>query len=145
MIYEFKDEYDWLSNFSDVDVILDGITFKSVEHAYQSAKSEDKNWKNFCSDYSNSAGKIKKESHSIIIKENWEDIRVSIMFSLLVQKFNTEPYKTKLIETGEVYIQEGNNWNDKFWGFCFKTNYGKNNLGKLIMVVRNDLTTNKLF
>ena len=61
------------------------------------------------------------------------------MTNCLEQKFNIEPYKTKLIETGNKYIQEGNRWNDKFWGVCLKTNQGENNLGKLIMNIRAKL------
>ena len=44
-ILEFQGEYRWLSNFSPCEIILDGITYKSVEHAYMSAKSENEEWK----------------------------------------------------------------------------------------------------
>ena len=45
---EFKDEFRWLSNFIPCDIILDNITYSSVEHAYQSAKSDNPEWKEFC-------------------------------------------------------------------------------------------------
>ena len=56
-----------------------------------------------------------------------------------MQKFNQEPFKSKLLDTGDEYIMEGNWWGDKFWGICLKTNTGNNNLGKLIMQIRNTL------
>lgn len=58
----------------------------------------------------------------------------------MIQKFNKEPFKSKLIATGDLYIQEGNLWNDKFWGVCLKTNTGQNILGKLIMEIRNEIS-----
>ena len=61
------------------------------------------------------------------------------MAECVKQKFNQEPYRTKLLETGTLHIQEGNRWNDKFWGVCLKTNKGENHLGKLIMDVRSAL------
>jgi predicted NAD-dependent protein-ADP-ribosyltransferase YbiA (DUF1768 family) len=61
------------------------------------------------------------------------------MEECIKQKFNQEPFKTKLLETGSKHIQEGNRWGDKFWGVCLKTNKGKNHLGRLIMEVRSTL------
>jgi predicted NAD-dependent protein-ADP-ribosyltransferase YbiA (DUF1768 family) len=61
------------------------------------------------------------------------------MANCIEQKFNIEPYRTKLLETKDEYLQEGNRWNDKFWGVCLKTNKGENHLGKLIMSVRGAL------
>lgn len=139
MIKEFQGEYRWLSNFYPVTIVLDGIEYPSVEHAYMSQKSEDSDWKEFCSDTNNKPGDVKRASRKIELVENWEEIKVDAMYKCLIQKFNKEPFKTKLLNTGDVYIQEGNTWNDKFWGFCLKTNVGKNVLGKLIMDIRSSL------
>ena len=57
----------------------------------------------------------------------------------LIQKFNQEPYKSKLLNTENEFIQEGNMWNDKFWGVCLKTGKGENNLGRMIMDIRTKL------
>lgn len=142
MITEFRKEYNWLSNFANVKIILDDIVYQSVEHAYMSEKSDDVEWKLFCSNINNSASVVKAESKKIIIKHNWDKIKLDVMEKCLIQKYNTEPYKTKLLETKNIYIQEGNNWNDKFWGVCLKTNKGKNHLGKLIMYIRYNLQNN---
>jgi predicted NAD-dependent protein-ADP-ribosyltransferase YbiA (DUF1768 family) len=61
------------------------------------------------------------------------------MYQLLLIKFNQEPFKTQLINTGDCYIQENNLWNDTFFGYCLKTNQGKNMLGHLIMHIRTEL------
>jgi predicted NAD-dependent protein-ADP-ribosyltransferase YbiA (DUF1768 family) len=43
----------------------------------------------------------------------------------------------KLIATGDTELIEGNNWRDYFWGMC--NGKGKNNLGKILMKVREEL------
>ncbi len=40
-IASFRGEHGWLSNFFRVDVVLDGVTYRSVEHAFQAAKTLD--------------------------------------------------------------------------------------------------------
>lgn len=139
MVTEFKNEYSWLSNFAPVKITLEGLEFPSVEHAYMSAKSDSIEWKQFCSNPENSAGLIKRKSREIELRSDWDNIKLKVMADCLTQKFNTEPFKTKLLETKNEPLQEGNFWNDKFWGVCLKTNVGENHLGKLIMKIRSSL------
>ena len=139
MIKEFSDENRWLSNFAKVSITYNRYTYNSVEAAYQAQKYNNPDWKRFCADPKNTPGLIKKSSRFIKLVENWEDIKVQVMEELLVLKFKQEPYKTLLKNTGNVYIQEGNYWGDKFWGVCLKTNKGENTLGKLIMEKRAKL------
>src|SRR5512144_1990938 len=42
-IAEFQGQYRFLSNFYPATVVYEGITYPSVEHAYQSAKTLDMN------------------------------------------------------------------------------------------------------
>jgi len=136
MIKEFEGEFRWLSNFALVPIELDGITYPSVEHAYMSAKSDDKVWKELCSNPNNSPGFVKKQSKMIKLVNDWNTKKLEIMKICINQKFNQEPFKSQLLATGTEFIQEGNMWNDKFWGICLKTNKGENHLGKLIMAKR---------
>lgn len=53
MITEFQNEFRWLSNFTPVKITLNGLEFSSVEHAYMSEKSDDREWKLFCADSDN--------------------------------------------------------------------------------------------
>ena len=138
MIEEFQGEYRWLSNFYPVKIVIDGVEYPSVEHAYCSCKSTDSKWKSICSNEKN-PGKIKRKSKKIKVIDDWDDKKLSIMKKCLEQKFNQEPFKSMLIQTGNEIIQEGNRWNDKFYGVCLKTNKGKNKLGKLIMNIRYEL------
>ena len=147
MIEHFKsDEHKWLSNMHPCKIILDGIEYSSVEHAYVSAKSTDPEWKKFCTMESNPRI-IKQQGSKLELPANWNELKISVMKICLDQKFNQEPYRELLIQTGTEYIQEGNWWNDTFWGVDLKSNppVGKNMLGKLIMEKRSSLLLESLF
>lgn len=47
--------------------------------------------------------------------------------------------KLMLLATGDAVLKEGNTWNDVFWGVSLKTGQGENNLGKILMRVREKL------
>lgn len=142
MINEFRGEYDFLSNFVDCPIEMDGWVYKSVEHAYQSMKSHDKQWKTYCCDQTNSASDIKVKSKKINIRKDWDSVKYDIMKVCLIQKYNIEPFRSKLIDTGDDFIMEGNWWGDVYWGVDLKTNKGENNLGKIIMEIRDNLNIN---
>lgn len=137
-IKEFQGEYRWLSNFSPCVIVLDGVEYKSVEHAYMSARSDTPGWKEFCKN-TESPFTVKNQAKKVSDVEGWSNKKLSVMLECLVQKYNQEPYKTKLIETGDMDIQEGNAWKDVFWGVDLKTGKGKNHLGIMIMNIRRDL------
>jgi ribA/ribD-fused uncharacterized protein len=139
MIWKFDKQYKWLSNFAPCTIVLSGITYPSVEHAYMSAKSNDVRWYLKCTDERIKPGAIKKMSRGILLVSNWDAIKVDVMRACLYQKFNQEPYKSLLIETGDAYIQEGNFWGDTFWGVDLNSKLGENRLGKMIMEIRDEL------
>jgi len=138
MIKEFQKEYRWLSNFTPCNIILNGKKYRSVEHAYMSAKSNNPNWKEICQATAK-PGEVKRASKYIKLRDDWETKKIDVMWECLCQKYNQEPFKSKLMATGTKTIQEGNYWNDKFWGVCLKTGHGKNKLGRMIMKIRRDL------
>lgn len=137
MINSFSGEYRWLSNFWPCCVILDGMQFNSVEAAYVAAKT-------LCIETRkkiqsmDSAGKCKKFGKSLALRGDWEYVKIDVMRDLLSQKFakDTDLAK-KLILTGSQEIVEGNTWGDTFWGVC--GGVGENNLGKLIMQIRDSI------
>jgi predicted NAD-dependent protein-ADP-ribosyltransferase YbiA (DUF1768 family) len=139
MIKEFQGEYRWLSNFYPVAIRFQGWLFPSVEHAYQSAKSDDIHWKRFCLNPDVRAGEVKKRSHHIAVVPGWRQGRLKIMEELVDLKYDQEPFKSKLLATMEEHIQEGNFWYDTFWGVDLRTGRGENNLGKIIMEKRQRL------
>ena len=138
MTMQFKDEYRWLSNFAPVEIEYEGRTFPSLEHAYQAAKSTDSTWKDYCAS-GVSSGNVKRKSKNIIYQPDWEEVKVEVMSTLVTKKFSVEPYKSQLIETGDLEIVEGNTWGDTFWGVDVRTGEGMNVLGKMIMEIRDEL------
>lgn len=138
MIKEFKGEHRWLSNFAPCYVELDGQMYLSVEHAYQSSKSDDPNWKEQCTLETNPV-EIKRQSKNIILRKDWDDVKDDIMMKCLIEKYDQEPYKQRLLDTKNEEIQEGNWWGDEYWGVSLKTGKGQNKLGKMIMEIRKEL------
>lgn len=139
MIKSFKGEFSWLSNFYPCSITLNNNIFPSVEHAYQSEKSDDSEWKKKCQTILK-PGQIKKESKKIKInRKEWDSKRLKIMEFLINQKFDQESLRIKLLATNDKVLQEGNNWGDEFWGINLRTGKGLNHLGKLIMKKRDKL------
>ena len=83
-----------------------------------------------------SPGKAKKLGRLVHLKENWEEIKIEVMLQLLRKKFSDPILKQKLIDTNEAILEEGNTWNDTFWGIY--NGVGENHLGKLLMKVREE-------
>lgn len=138
----FKDKYEAFSNFYPVVIHYEGLDYPSVEHAFISAKSLDTSFRLKISSLpGDKAGIAKRMGRNIKLRNNWELIKLSIMKQFLIQKFNYEEFKTLLLSTDGVLLTEGNYWHDNYWGDCFckkcKSIPGQNNLGKLLMKVRN--------
>lgn len=134
-ILEFQGEYRWLSNFAPVDIDFRGHVFPSVEHAYVAAKFGDTALIIPILDMT--AGQAKRYGRNIVLPKNWHKDKVAYMTDFLKQKYEQEPYRSKLIATGGVHIEEGNHWGDTFWGVC--DGIGRNILGKTIMNIRLEL------
>lgn len=142
MIAEFRGKYRFLSNFYKVVIYHDGIPYPSVEHAYQSAKCDDQEWKEYCSNPNVTCAEVKQKAKTVNLRPDWEKIKQRIMYQCLYQKFSREPFRTKLLQTGNSYLQEGNHWDDSYWGFDLKLNKGENILGRLLMKIRHFIRYN---
>lgn len=146
MISHFRKEYNWLSNFAPATIEYGNMVFSSVELFYIAMKTKDEmmRWNISLVD-SSEAGKFKKISKTWELREDWDKIKLEVMEFGLRQKFHQEPFKSKLIETGNQNIVEGNYWNDEFWGVNLKVNpnVGENHLGRLIMKIRDELCQKK--
>ena len=137
-------EFYPFDNFSSFKVEWNGYLFASVEEAYQAAS--------FMGSDEELVEKIKKshsadEAQRIAYanrdkrREDWDDVKVSIMEELLRLKIEQNPYvKKKLLQTGDYMIVEDSP-KDDFWGWGPNRN-GQNNLGKLWMKLREELKNN---
>lgn len=138
-ITEFQGRYRFLSNFWPSIVCLDSVSYPTVEHAYQAAKTFDRNWRNHIRS-APTPGNAKKRARDIPPEHQWRSfsaVKIEIMRDLLRQKFAHAELKHKLLNTGDRELIEGNTWGDAFWGVC--RGKGQNRLGKLLMNVRAEI------
>jgi ribA/ribD-fused uncharacterized protein len=155
-------EFDMLYTFysasiPDFDEKKDGseniLSYPSVEHAFQAAKTDDveirKTFMNISAAQARSAGTNINPK-----RNNWENLKFQIMYKLNWQKFSSNTaLKSKLLNTGEHIIIDGHNTqpNDTVWGVAFQktTDYpdgvwtGENNLGLILMQIRSELRSGK--
>lgn len=135
-ISSFDGEYRWLSNFWKAQVSLDGMVFPTVENAYQAAKEREGDRRVLYQRIT--PWQAKRVGRHANLRPDWEDVKLGVMRDLVRQKFlRHDSLATQLFETGDVYIFEGNTWGDTYWGVC--CGEGENNLGKIIMAVRDEL------
>ena len=137
IINSFKGRYSFLSNFHPVRVEIEGIIYPSIEHAYVAMKTTDIELRKQIS-LIETAGKVKRIGRTLDIRNEWDNIKLPVMFGLLRLKFQKPELKLLLASTGDSYLEEGNWWGDTFWGVC--KGVGENNLGKLLMQVRQEIT-----
>lgn len=139
-ITSFRGPYRFLSNFAPVNVRLHvgGYLefYPSVEHAYQAAKCLDLDERRKIR-LAPSPGAAKKLGKLVLLRPDWETVKIGIMLDLLTQKFSQEPFRTKLIATGDAQLVESNTWGDIYWGVC--NGKGENVLGRLLMRVRSEV------
>lgn len=132
----FVGTYAFLSNFAPVVVEYDGVEYRSVEHAYQAAKTfhdEERRRIARCE----TAGQAKRMGRTVHMREDWPEVRIDVMLTLLRRKFAHPDYRHRLMATESREIVEINGWGDTFWGVC--RGNGENHLGKLLMQVREEI------
>lgn len=138
----FREEYSFLSNFTYLEKPLcgDGLSFPTVEHFYQAMKTKDKSLRKVISEHP-SKGLKKFVRENVTLRDDWDDIKLSVMEYGLRWKFsdNNPILKRKLLATKGVELVELNYWNDIFFGVCLKTGEGENHLGKLLMKIREEI------
>lgn len=133
----FNGEYAFLSNFYQSPVIISGIEYPTNEHAFQAAKTLDPILRERIAKLS-TPGQAKKAGRNLILRSDWEEIKIQVMRIVVRRKFESnQNLANLLLATGDAELIEGNTWRDTFWGVC--NGIGANNLGKILMSVRSEL------
>ena len=137
----FQGAYRFLSNFYPCPVLFDGIRFKSSEAAYQASKAPiGEEWEQDTVKFAElDAREARRAGRSLrYIRQDWDATKLNIMYRILRAKFTQNlDLKQKLVATGDTYLEETNYWHDTFWGIY--NGVGENHLGRLLMVVRDEI------
>ena len=136
MINKFEGDYAFLSNFYYSPFIYRGRQYPTVEHFFQAHKA--KTEEDFIMILLEATpGGAKRAGRKVNLREDWEEVKDSLMLEALRAKFSIQGLREKLLATGNEELIEGNHWNDTYWGVC--NGIGKNMLGKLLMQVREEI------
>lgn len=153
-IDRFEGDYLFLSNFYPGKVFLWDMAFNSAEHAYQYEKLRP-----YCSPAQlgpimsiPDPAKFKKTVKHFLhecpewtraAQEQWDKVKLGVMETVLRKKFGNMLLRDRLDMTAPRELIEGNTWHDAFWGQPVdkhgnRTRPGRNELGKLLMKIRDE-------
>lgn len=137
MIDRFRGQYDFLSNFYISPILLDGVRYTCAESAFQAQKTDDKALREEIAALP--PLKAKKAGRALPLRGDWDNVKLDIMYRVCREKFtqNAQLGQLLIATCGEELI-EGNDWGDTFWGRS--NGKGENNLGKILMRIRDELT-----
>lgn len=118
-----------------IDIVVDGIVYKSSEHYYMSEKTTDDR-KRLEIMNASSAADVKSLGKKVKLRSDWvEKYKNQSMMCGLIAKFDIPEMRDKLVATGNEYLEETNTWDDVYWGVC--DGVGKNMLGRMLMFIRS--------
>ena len=148
MIDKFEGRYRFLSNFYPCKIEHQGIKYPSVENFYVAMKVNDQqlingiyytpgDFREMIARITNPA-EVKKLGSKVKLRTGWNEKKLEVMNWAVRQKFKDETLSEMLLSTGDQELIEGNWWKDYFWGVC--NGKGENNLGKILMTVREEIS-----
>jgi ribA/ribD-fused uncharacterized protein len=147
MIDKFEGRWAFLSNFYPSEIEHQGIKYPSVEHFYVAMKVNDEQLIDgkYYTPYDfrlyaasiKTAGNVKRLGRKVKLRKDWDSYKLKVMNLAIREKFKDQKLAQMLMDTGDQDLIEGNWWGDTVWGVC--NGIGQNNLGKILMDVRNEL------
>ena len=140
-MHEYFENIFCLDNFSPFNVDIDGVEYKTAEHAFQSIKFL-KTSKEIAEEIRLSSSPFDARAlahkYKSLRREDWKDVKYEIMEKILYEKTIQNQYvKEKLLATkNNTIIEDCGADDDKDWG-CGLDGTGQNNLGKIWMRIRD--------
>ncbi len=136
-IAAFQGPYRFLSSFWLATVEFEGLTYPTVEHAYQSAKTLDPDERRRIASLATPA-EAKRAGRALTLRSDWPTAKFAVMEQCVRYKFTHHPdLRAALLATGDATLEEGNTWGDRVWGVY--EGQGENHLGRILMKVRAEL------
>lgn len=151
-INSFRGRWVFLSNFYPCKIEHKGITYPSVEHYYVALKVNSmqfidgkyytpSDFREIVSRIQN-PGEVKRLGKKVKLRSDWDEKKLDFMSWGVREKFKDEKLAEMLLSTENLFLIEGNDWHDTYWGICSCpkcNNTGENHLGKILMTVREEL------
>ena len=136
VISGFLGKYHFLSNFHPSFITIVGISYRSVEAAYQASKTDCINTRREFANFE--PAQAKRSGKHITLRNGWGDVtKIECMELCLRAKFMIPELRDRLISTDPLELIETNSWGDQFWGVC--NGSGRNVMGKLLMMIRDEI------
>lgn len=137
VIREFRGEHRFLSNFHPALVHLDGLAYRSVEHAYQASRTLNVGERRFIAELPTAIEAI-RAGKAVTQRPDWHRLMLGIVRDLVTEKFTAHAsLRDRLLATGVARIEEVNTRGETFWSTC--NGVGRNHLGHILMTVRMQL------
>lgn len=130
----------YLSNFYFSGFIIDGTTYPTVEHYFQSKKFEGLSQEKYILSLGHPAQTAKEgKRRDFPLRKDWEQVKEDVMYKGIKAKFtqNLELLK-KLVDTGGKELIEDSPY-DYYWGIG-RNKTGQNRLGILLMELRGEIS-----
>lgn len=145
-ITKFQDEnrkhLPW-SNFYFSPIHYAGLDWPTAEHPYQAMKTLDRDERAYIASLT-TPGMAKRAGRKLTLRKDWDNVKIAVMYGVVQAKFYQNPDLADLLcGTYQRELVEGNHWGDTFWGVC--DGVGRNELGKILMLVRDKLQYERMF
>ena len=149
-----RETFFWLSHFHAAEIVIDGETWPTVEHYFQSRKSFDPEYHAAIRAY-DYPGMVKRiaasphgsrkrsgqswfRAHGREYRSDWSEVQLDVMRLADRAKFTQHPaLKALLVSTGKAEIIEDTTMDD-FWGVG-ADGQGHNWAGRILMEIRKEL------
>lgn len=142
-IGRFTGQFSFLSNFYESLIEYEGISYPTVEHAFQAAKTRDSETRHQIAKMQSPSEAKAAGNRNGIIRDfdpvEWELRKDGVMEELLRIKFQNPDLKNLLAQTGSASLIEGNTLGDTYWGVDIETGEGANKLGVILERIRSEI------
>ncbi|MBD2778363.1 NADAR family protein [Iningainema tapete] len=144
--YKVCPPYGCFSNFSPHGITIEGIYWSTVEHYYQAQKFVGTPDAViiptiYAAQTPELAAALGRDC-TRQLRPDWDVVKVEVMRAAVLKKFLTHAdIREVLISTGDQFLVEDSP-KDYFWG-CGADKTGQNQLGKILMSVREEIRTSK--
>ena len=137
--YSLKDTYGEFSYFSKHGFTYAGLFWPTSEHYFQAQKFESIDLQNLVRTASSPMeAAIIGRNRDHTLRHDWEEVKNQVMMEAVLLKFSSHRNLQELLLStkDEELIEETSH--DYYWG-CGKDGSGKNVLGKILMIVREEI------